>query len=88
MYGEAVVGEEGVEEGQRTHPCGVPVFRMRVNDVQPPILMFCGLRKSSIHVHSELPMPRLLSLWISLWGMTMLNAELKSTNSTLTYMLG
>ena len=72
------------------HCCGVPVFRMRVDDVRPPILTFCGLllSKSSIHVHSELSRPRLLSLWVSLWGVTMLNAELKSTNSTLTYVLG
>ena len=42
--------------GLRTQPCGVPVFRMRVDDVQPPIMMFCGLllRKSSIQVRSEL----------------------------------
>lgn len=50
--------------GLRTHPFGVPVFRMRVDDVQLPVLKFCCLllRKSSIHVRSELPKPRLLSL--------------------------
>ena len=70
----------------RTHHCGVPVFRMTVDDVWPPILRFCGLvlRKPSIHVHSELSKPRLLSLR----RMTVLNAELKSTNSVLTYVLG
>ena len=38
MDGVAVVGEEGVEEAAQP----VPVFRMRVDDVRPPILMFCG----------------------------------------------
>ena len=57
-----------------------------MDDVRPPILTFCSqlLRKSSLQVHSELPKPRLLSLCISLWGMTVLNAERKSTNSNLT----
>lgn len=36
------------------------------------------------HELSEEPMSRLSSLLTSLWGMTVLNAELKSTNSILT----
>ena len=58
------MGEGDYRRELRTHPCGVPVFRMRVDDVQHQILTFCCLllRKSRIHVRSELPKPRLLSL--------------------------
>ena len=71
MNGGAVTGEEGVEEGAEVTPlwcASVGWMRMRVDDVRPPVLTFCGLllRKSSIQVHSELPKPRLLSLRISL----------------------
>lgn len=38
-------------------------------------------------MHSELPSPRLLSLVTSLCGIMALNAELKSTNNILTYLL-
>ena len=46
----------------------------------------CGLlvKKSSIQLLRELLMPRSLSFVISLEGMMVLNAELKSMNSTLT----
>lgn len=46
----AVMDEERVEEVAEDTPCGVPVLRMRVDGVRPPILMFCGLllRKFSI----------------------------------------
>ena len=53
--------------------CGLPSWRFGLL-----------LRKSSIHMHSELSRPRLLTLR----GVTVLNAQLKSTNSTLTYVLG
>lgn len=75
--------------GLSMHPCGVPVFRMRVDDVLSPILTTCGLlvKKSLIHEHSEVGRPKLRSLCTSLWGIIVLNAELKSTNSLLTYVL-
>ena len=69
------MGEEGVEEGAEGTPMLCPSVQDE-GDVRPPILTFCGKSK-----------PRLFSLWISLWGVTMLNAELNSTNSTLTYVL-
>lgn len=43
-----------------------------------------SVRKSMTHKHRKEPRPRLISLLTSLWGMTMLNAELKSTHNILT----
>lgn len=65
------------------------MLRVRVDEVWGPILTLCGMfrRKSSTHVHKELPSPRLLSFVTSLCGMMVLKAELKLTNSILTYVL-
>ena len=63
---------------------GMPVLRVSVCDVKFPTLAICDLlqKKSRIKVHNELP-PRLklLSFCTSLWGMIVLKAELKSTNT-------
>lgn len=70
--------------GLSTQPCEVPVFRLRVEEVRLPTLTCCGrsVRKSMTHEHSKEPRPRLSSLLTSLWGIMVLNTELKSTNST------
>ncbi|KAI3367536.1 hypothetical protein L3Q82_026391 [Scortum barcoo] len=73
--------------GLSTQPCGVPVFRTSVEDVlsldsSPPEA--CWMRKSLIQWHSDEGSPRLWSFSISLSGITVLKAELKSTNSILT----
>ena len=69
--------------GDSTHPCGTPVFMMVVAEELFPTLTVCGLlvRKSSSQLHSEVLMPILLSLSTRCWGMTVLNAELKSMNN-------
>ncbi len=56
-------------------------------EVYLPILTDCGLswRKSRIHMHRDLSTPMWISLLNSFRGMIVLNAELKSTNSTLAY---
>lgn len=80
MNRRTVVGERG-GVALRTHPCGVPVFRMTVEEVWSPTLTSRGLllRKSVIQVHSELPSPRLLSFW----GRTVLKAGPKYAISIL-----
>src|SRR4029434_715838 len=72
--------------GLSTQPCGTPVFRMRVEEVWFSTLTDWGLldRKSSIQLQREVLIPRSLSFVISLEGMTVLKAELKSMNSILT----
>lgn len=59
---------------------------MRVDYVLSPILTTYGLlvKTSLIHEHGEMGRPNLRSLCTSLWGITVLNAELKLTNSILT----
>ncbi|KAM3870190.1 protection of telomeres protein 1 [Diretmus argenteus] len=73
--------------GLSTHPWGAPVFRVMVLDVLPPTRTACGLpvRKSNNQLHSEVFTPSRSSLCISCWGMMVLNAELKSMKSILTY---
>ncbi len=43
------------------------------------------VRKSNSQLHSDVLSPSWTSLWMSCWGMIVLNAELKSMNSNLTY---
>lgn len=70
--------ERGVEDGLRIEPCGMRVFRKRVDDVD-------DLAHEVQHrCYSELPEPRLPSFWASLRGINVLKAEFKSTNSVLT----
>ena len=59
--------------GHNTQPCGTPVFRVIVEEERLPNLTAWGLlvRKSIIQLQSEL-----LSLEISLEGITVLIAEL------------
>ena len=66
------------------------MFRVIVEEERLPNLTAWGLlvRKSIIQLQTELLMPSWLSLEISLEGITVLNAELKSINSILTYVLG
>ena len=67
------------------HPCGMSMLRARVEEVWLCNLTDCGLlvRKSRIQLQREALMSTSLSLVISLEGMMLLNAELKSKNSTL-----
>ncbi len=65
------------------------MFRVRVKEVWLSNLTYQGLlvRKSSIQLQREVLMPRSLNFVISLEGMIVLNAELKSMNSILTQLL-
>lgn len=68
-------------------PCGMPVFNMVVDERMLFSLTFCGLlvRKSCIHYHRKVLMPRSVRLVIILEGVTVSNSELKSTNSIVVY---
>ncbi len=65
-------------KGIKKQPWGAPMLRMRVDEVCPPALTTWGLpvRKSRIHMHSEVFNPRSLSFVMSLEGTMVLNAEL------------
>lgn len=85
------MGKQGEKGWLRTHPSGAPVFGVRETDVRLPTLTFCGLlaRKSKILEQIVVHNSRWLSICISLCvANSMLKAELKSTNSILTYVLG
>ena len=73
--------------GLRTHPWGAPVFSVMVLEVLLPTRTACGLpvRESNSQLHREVLSPSWPSLWMRCWGMIVLNAELKSMNSILTY---
>ncbi len=73
--------------GLSTHPWGAPVFSVMVLDVLMPTRTAWGLpvRKSNNQLHREVLSPSWANLWVSCWGMIVLNAELKSMNSILTY---
>src|SRR4029434_6274585 len=75
--------------GLSTQPWGAPVLGVSEMEVWLPILTTWGLlvRKSRIQLHRGVLRPRLLSLGTSLAGTIVLNAELQSTNSILTYVL-
>ena len=75
------MGEES-EEGWTKHS-------MMVEYVWSPILTYCGLIvKSIIHKQRLLSLQRLSSLSTNLWGIIVLKAELKLTNSILKYVFG
>ncbi len=73
--------------GLSTHPWGAPVFSVMVLDVLLPTRTAWGLpvRKPNSQLHSDVLSPSWTNLWMSCWGMIVLNAELKSMNSILTY---
>ncbi len=87
VTGGEIARKEGVEKRAKDTPLRSPCIQNQGGEVWFPILMWWGLLfgKSKIQVHSELPGPGLLSFCTSLWGIIVLNAELKSTNSILTY---
>ena len=70
MYGHAVMGEQEVQEGLSTHPCGAPVLRISVAEVLLPIFTTWGrtVRKSRTQLHREGFRPRAPNLVISLEG--------------------
>ncbi len=84
----AVMGQQSEEEGaQHTSLGGGAVFSVMVLDVLLPTRTAWGLlvRKSNSQLHSDVLSPSWTNLWMSCWGMIVLNAELKSMNSILTY---
>ena len=62
----------------RTHPCGVPTFVIMLAEVLLPILTDWGLPKVKKSRRSQRVgcRPSVDILWVSLWGMTVLKAEL------------
>ena len=64
--------------GLSTQPCGVPMFVMMLAEVLFPILTDWGLpvRKSWSQSQMVGCRPNVDSLSVSLWGMTVLKAEL------------
>lgn len=81
------MGQQREEEGAQHTSLGVPVFSMMVLDVLPPTRTVWGLpvRKSSIQLQREVLSPSWISFLMSCCGMMVLNVELKSINSILTY---
>ena len=73
--------------GLSTQPCGAPVLRVMLLEMLLPTRTAWGLwlRKSSSQLQREVLRPSLSSLQISCCGIMVLNAELKSMNSILTY---
>lgn len=73
--------------GLRTQPCGAPVLKIMGWEVCVFILTTCGLlvRKLRIQLHIDVLNQITDSFPISVCGMIVLNAELKSVNSILTY---
>src|SRR4029434_9495939 len=73
-----VLRVQGVQEGTEYAPLGPPVLRVSEEEVCLPILTTWGLlvRKSRIQLHRGVLRPRLLSVWTSLAGTIVLNAEL------------
>ena len=82
--GEQSSAKRGKGWGPRTHPCGVPVFMMKVEELWPPILTFCHwfLMNAIIRKHNELPSQGFQAS-DSVCGMELLKDELKSTNNIL-----
>ncbi len=73
--------------GLSTQPCGAPVLSVVVLEVLWPTRTDWGLpvKKSRIQLQRELLRPSRLNLLMSCCGIIVLNAELKSMNSILTY---
>jgi hypothetical protein len=77
VFGHAVVGEQGIQEGTKYTPLGAPVLRIRVSDVLPTLTTWGRpIRKTRIQLQREVFSPRVLSLVMSFVGTMMLNAEL------------
>lgn len=72
--------------GPSTQPCGDPVLSLTTLEVLFPMKTDYGLsvRKSKIQMQREVFIPCESNFFTSSWGMTVLNAELKSINSILT----
>ena len=91
-YGIGAINRGAVvsEEREEQRPQHTTLRHASVQEERLPHLTAWGLlvRKSIIQLQSELLMPSWLSLEISLEGITVVNAELKSINSILTYVLG
>lgn len=83
----AVMGQQGKEQGAEYASMGAPVLSVMVLDVLLLTQTACGLplRNTSSQVHSELLRPKWSSFYINCCGFIMLNAELMSMNSILTY---
>ena len=83
MPGDAIIVEQGVQEGTEHATLRVSIV------VLLPNLTTWGwpVRKSRTQLQMEVFSPRVLSLVMSLEGTMVLNAELLSMNSILTYVL-
>ena len=73
-----VVCVQGYSRGLKIQPWGSSVLRMRVEEVHLPTVTTWGLpvKKSGIHMHSEVFIPRSLSFVTSLEVIMVLNTEL------------
>ncbi len=80
-------GSSVKSSGLSTQPCGAPVLSVVVLEVLWPTRTDWGLpvKKSRIQLQRELLRPSRLNLLMSCCGIIVLNAELKSMNSILTY---
>ncbi len=81
----AVVGQQSEEEGAQHTSLGGPCVQCDgagCVTADPYCLRSPG---QEVQLHSDVLSPSWTSLWISCWGMIVLNAELKSMNSNLTY---
>lgn len=82
------MGEECI--GLKTQPGGVAFLIVRVEDMFSPTLICWGqsMRKYMSHAHWEGLRPTLYNLVTSLWGVTVLHAEQKSTRNIFAYVSG
>lgn len=78
LGGHTVIGEQRVEERTQHTPRGIPVLPVLELDVWLWTLTDWGLsvRKFSNKLQREGVSPSVRSLSVSLWGITVLNAEL------------
>ncbi len=83
----AVVGQQSEEEGAQHTSLGGPCVQCDGAGCFNADRTAWGLpvRKSNSQLHREVLSPSWTNLWVSCWGMIVLNAELKSMNSILTY---
>ena len=78
MFAQAVVGEQGVQEGTKCTPLRAPMLSISVADVLLPTLTTRGrpIRMPRIQLQREVFSPRILRLEVSFVGTIVLNAEL------------
>ncbi len=83
----AVMGQQSEEEGAQHTSLGSPCVQCDGAGCVTATRTAWGLpvRKSNSPLHSDVLSPSWTNLWMSCWGMIVLNAELKSMNSNLTY---